>query len=183
MLSGALESPYLLIFLSSSITRYRTTSIAYKHDTNLTFAPPYIKQDGKKNPWEAVVLLPFIDEKRLLASEAQFCPADKLTADERARNAFGNVLTYRFDPTVQETYFSCNPEIGLQDVVKCSSICLESEPEYAPGQSFEPHVIEGTVSPLPGFPSLGVLSIVNVETEFQKVNTFGSESKYVNMYE
>ena len=30
-----------------------------------------IDQDGKKNPWEAVVLLDFIDEKKLLAAEVR----------------------------------------------------------------------------------------------------------------
>jgi 5'-3' exoribonuclease 1 len=81
-----------------------------------------LDQDGKKNPWEAVVILPFIDEKRLLAGEALHCPVSKLTRDERGRNAFGKVMHYQFDPKVNETYLSCNPEIGLPDVVKCNSV-------------------------------------------------------------
>jgi len=137
-----------------------------------------VDQDGKKNPWEAVVLLPFIDEKRLLSAEALHCPAAKITRDELGRNTFGKIMCYRFDPNVNETYLSCNPEIGLPDVVKCSSICIEMEPDYNCGHPFRPEVVEGTLSPIPGYPSLGVLPIINVETDFMGVNVFGTASKY-----
>ena len=50
-----------------------------------------IDQDGKKNPWEAVVLLDFIDERRLMAAEAQHCREELLSTEEKARNTFGKV--------------------------------------------------------------------------------------------
>ena len=43
--------------------------------------------NGKKQSWKAVVLLPFIDEKRLLSAMGTKYPL--LTNDERARNAVG----------------------------------------------------------------------------------------------
>lgn len=43
--------------------------------------------NGKKQSWKAVVLLPFIDEKRLLAAMVTKYPL--LTAEEHARNAVG----------------------------------------------------------------------------------------------
>lgn len=43
--------------------------------------------NGKKQSWKAIVLLPFIDEKRLLAAMATKYPL--LTAEEHARNAMG----------------------------------------------------------------------------------------------
>ena len=43
--------------------------------------------NGKKQSWKAVVLLPFIDEKRLLSAMGTKYPL--LTDDERARNAVG----------------------------------------------------------------------------------------------
>lgn len=43
--------------------------------------------NGKKQSWKAIVLLPFIDEKRLLAAMATKYPL--LTDDERARNELG----------------------------------------------------------------------------------------------
>ena len=170
-----------------------------------------IDQDGKKNPWEAVVLLAFIDERRLVAAEAQHCREELLSSEERLRNTFGKVppaplksplspvasrrpltltldtldtvhhtqvLSYLFDPNANETYFSCNPEIGLPDVPNCQSVMSESYPNLAPGAYFRPELVPGTISPLAGFPTLGTLRMQNVETDFFKINVFGSDSKY-----
>ncbi|RMZ77283.1 hypothetical protein DV737_g4425, partial [Chaetothyriales sp. CBS 132003] len=46
-----------------------------------------LDMNGKKQEWKAVVLLPFIDEKRLIAAMATKYPL--LTDDERKRNEFG----------------------------------------------------------------------------------------------
>ncbi|XP_034254731.1 5'-3' exoribonuclease 1 [Thrips palmi] len=68
------------------------------HDTSpiLEFYPPEFQTDlnGKKQDWEAVVLIPFIDEKRLLA--AMVSCEEKLTVDERNRNRFGPMSQYTF---------------------------------------------------------------------------------------
>ncbi|PNS15301.1 hypothetical protein CAC42_5472 [Sphaceloma murrayae] len=47
-----------------------------------------IDLNGKKFAWQGVALLPFIDEKRLLAAMATKYPL--LSEEEKARNAFGN---------------------------------------------------------------------------------------------
>lgn len=137
-----------------------------------------IDQDGKKNPWEAVVLLDFIDEKKLMAAEALHCPASKLTKTEAARNEFGHVLTYLYDPGMVETYPSCNPEINLPDIPACQSTVSESYPSLAPGCYFKAELVPGTVYPIAGFPSLTILPLQGMKTEAAKVNMFGSESKY-----
>jgi 5'-3' exoribonuclease 1 len=137
-----------------------------------------IDQDGKKNPWEAVVLLDFIDEKQLVAAEQLHCPPAKLTRAERERNAFGNVLTYTFEPGMVEGYPSCNPKIGLPDIPCCQSVVAESYPSLAPGTSFKAELVPGTVYPIAGYPSLTILPLQGMKTEAIKVNMFGSESKY-----
>lgn len=76
--------------------------------------------NGKKADWEAVVLIPFIDEvlamikqkttrnimiffkKKLLAAMEQ-CNLE-LTPEEIKRNSHGPMLIYRFTTTVQEKY-------------------------------------------------------------------------------
>ena len=88
------------------------------------------------------------------------------------------MLSYLFDPNANETYFSCNPEIGLPDVPNCQSVLSESYPNLAPGAYFRPELVPGTISPLAGFPTLGTLRMQNVETDFFKINVFGSDSKY-----
>lgn len=141
-----------------------------------------VDQDGKKNPWEAVVLLPFIDEKDLMSAEKQLCDPGKLAEKEKARNAFGSILLYLHEPTEEGTYLSCNASIGLQDIVHCNSKCINITPNHSPGAPFTPKVIEGTKIPAPGFPSLGVLRVANVQTSSIKLNVFGSESKYKTMH-
>lgn len=142
--------------------------------------PPTFKidQNGKKSPWEAVVLLPFIDERMLVATEIEYCREDLLTREEKARNAVGKVLVHRFDPSVLDTFFSCNPEIGLSDVPRCQTRVVELDPDFNPGTPFKAELIPGTASHIAGFPTLGALTISNVITDSYKINMFGSDSKY-----
>jgi len=57
-----------------------------------------LDMNGKKMDWEAVVKIPFIDEKRLLAAMA---PKNALLSDaEKARNEFGVTLKFTHDPDV-----------------------------------------------------------------------------------
>ncbi|KAK3912768.1 5'-3' exoribonuclease 1 [Frankliniella fusca] len=62
----------------------------------LEYYPPEFQTDlnGKKQDWEAVVLIPFIDEKKLLS--AMVSCEDRLTDDEKKRNKFGPMLEYTF---------------------------------------------------------------------------------------
>ena len=57
-----------------------------------------IDKNGKNASWEAVVLLSFVDEKRLkLAMEPL---NSKLNIEERQRNSFGNDLIYTYNPQI-----------------------------------------------------------------------------------
>lgn len=47
-------------------------------------------QNGKRNPWEAVVVIPFIEEERLLRAIRSINPRTDLTEEERERNKFGS---------------------------------------------------------------------------------------------
>ena len=140
-----------------------------------------IDMNGKRNPWEAVTLLPFIDEVRLLEAEATHCPQEELTSSEKARNRFGTITQCIFNPNETSTYFSCNPEIGLPDITNSQSTFTQNASDLTPGQFFVPEVVKGTISPYPGFPSLSALQIKRVEVEMLKLNIFGSESKYKSM--
>jgi 5'-3' exoribonuclease 1 len=81
--------------------------------------------NGKQQDWEAVVLIPFIDEvctaicsthhlqKRLLAAMAE--RDSRLTAEERRRNTHGPHLLYRFEsaePNTTAAYKSHNAAFG-----------------------------------------------------------------------
>ena len=137
-----------------------------------------VDSDGKKNPWEAVIKLPFIDERILFEAEAEYCSTSKLSMNEQRRNTFGTMSLFLYNPSIVETYFSCNPEIGLPDVTKCQSSVVEIDFSINPGKAFKSELIEGTTCPCAGFPCLGVITFHQVRTEFLKINVFGSESKY-----
>ena len=71
--------------------------------------------NGKLQEWEAVVLIPFIDESRLLEAMEPVVQ-NKLTPDERARNCYGPHLLYEYIPEAQGTYPSSLPD-AFPDIV------------------------------------------------------------------
>ena len=139
-----------------------------------------IDMNGKKNPWEGVNLLPFIDVALLKETIEQFCPPKTITADERARNAFGNVYLYTHDLTAKETIPSFNRVLGFTDISLCNSrVQVLHEPDRI-DIPFKPLLAPGTTIPSPGYPSLNVFPIASVERLKAGLNCFGSQSKYPN---
>jgi len=147
------------------------------------FYPKEFKVDmnGKKNPWEGVNILPFIDINLLKQTLKELCPDKLLTADERRRNSRGKVFCYTYDAAMKERVPSFNRDIGIPDILKCNSrVDLLDEPPIAPTVCFKPILIKGTKIPYPGFPSLNVLPIQSAEIKPIGVNCFGTASKYPN---
>ena len=60
----------------------------------IDYYPPEFENDlnGKQQDWEAVVLIPFIDEKRLLEAMKPLLP--HLKPEEKARNVHGPMKSY-----------------------------------------------------------------------------------------
>lgn len=140
-----------------------------------------VDMNGKKNPWEGVNLLPFIEINRLLDAIKKYCPDEKLTPTELARNVKGTIYCYTYDLTCNETVPSPSKGIGLTDITNCNSR-VSIVPEYeSEGISFKPELMPGTQIPYPGFPSLNVLPIASTELVPIGVNVFGMSSKYPTM--
>ncbi|XP_023388934.1 5'-3' exoribonuclease 1 isoform X2 [Pteropus vampyrus] len=76
----------------------------------IEYYPPDFKTDlnGKQQEWEAVVLIPFIDEKRLL--EAMETCNHSLKTEERKRNQHSECLMCWYDRGTEFTYPSPWPE-------------------------------------------------------------------------
>ncbi|XP_031697608.1 5'-3' exoribonuclease 1-like, partial [Anarrhichthys ocellatus] len=72
--------------------------------------------NGKLQEWEAVVLIPFIDERCLLAAMDPF--NDKMTKEEKARNRHIECAVYSYDPEKDCSYVSNLPEL-FPDIVHC----------------------------------------------------------------
>jgi hypothetical protein len=140
-----------------------------------------VDMNGKKNPWEGVNLLPFIEINLLLDSIKKYAPDDELNDAERGRNRVGEIFCYTFDLTATDTVEAPHKGIGLTDIVKCNSR-VSILPQYdAEGVSFEPKLVAGTQIPYPGFPSLNVLPITDAELTSVGVKCFGFPSKYPTM--
>jgi 5'-3' exoribonuclease 1 len=116
--------------------------------------------DGKRNHWEAVILLKFIDSLRLKEAEKELKCLEQLTPEEAARNKFGSV------------YF--------HHVSKDSTIEGATKIPYsiAPQPPFRSALVNGTMIPYHGFPSLRALPIQNVSMRMLKsTSAFGGRYK------
>jgi 5'-3' exonuclease len=61
-----------------------------------------VEMNGKRWPWEAVVLLPFIISQRLIDAARTLVPDNNLTEEERQRNTNGNAWVIAREDTVAE---------------------------------------------------------------------------------
>ncbi|KAM8839421.1 5'-3' exoribonuclease 1 isoform 4-T4 [Synchiropus picturatus] len=84
----------------------------------IEYYPTDFKTDlnGKQQEWEAVVLIPFIDETCLLAA-MDTCNS-KLTKEEKARNRHTECAVYTYDPEIDFAYDSSLPHL-FPNIVHC----------------------------------------------------------------
>ena len=139
-----------------------------------------LDMNGKKMDWEAVVKIPFIDEKRLLA--AMKTREHLLSDDENARNEFGVSLKFTYAPEIQFIYPSSLPGI-FPDISNCH--CVENTFDLPTMEGLKYHVglMRGVMlgdSALYGFPSLKTLPFVSA-LGFHGVRVFQQESRNESM--
>lgn len=139
-----------------------------------------LDMNGKKMDWEAVVKIPFIDEKRLLDAMR---PRDAwLTEEERARNEFGVTLKFTHAPDLDYTYPSSL--IGIfPDLTHCHCVVNIFELPVLEGLDVYIGLMEGVKlgpAALAGFPSLKTLSHSGT-LGFHGVNIFQQESRNESM--
>ena len=154
------------------------------HSPLASFFPDELKVDfeGKRNDWEGVVLLPFLDE-HLLKQCIASVPASKLTEAQIARNKPGSLVVFRHAPDGTGTVASTLPR-AFPGLHPCKSEAFESTP---PGEFPEnrkcfggtdcllPGVQTGVKRP-PGFPTMHTLASRG-DLKSAGVNVFGTASK------
>uniref|UniRef100_A0A8C4JTB4 5'-3' exoribonuclease 1 n=1 Tax=Dromaius novaehollandiae TaxID=8790 RepID=A0A8C4JTB4_DRONO len=93
----------------------------------IEYYPPDFKTDlnGKQQEWEAVVLIPFIDEKRLL--QAMESCNKCLKEEEKRRNTHSACLMYWYDKDTEFKYMSPWPE-KFPAIERCRSRFYLEEP-------------------------------------------------------
>jgi len=152
------------------------------------FFPSDIRLDanGKRNEWEAVVLLPFVEESVLISTE-RGVDQQKLTEHERKRNTHGDSL--RFKRTVlsgsKTSILVESPFPRFLPSIRNCRASMESVilPAPLPGRrlAFEASVLDGYVSPsaskyFTDHPSLYTSEHKSTHSYCQ-VNLFGMQSK------
>ena len=139
-----------------------------------------LDMNGKKMEWEAVVKIPFIDEKRLLS--AMSTKDAYLTEDEKRRNSFGVTLKYTYSADLDYTYPTPLVDV-FPDLVHCH--CVENIFDLPTMEGLEPYVglVEGAsvgAAALAGFPSLKTLPFTG-SLGFHGVNVFQQDSRNESM--
>lgn len=139
-----------------------------------------LDMNGKKQEWEAVVKIPFIDELRLLSAMATKDPL--LSEDQKQRNSFGVTLKFTYADGVDYTYPSSLPGI-FPDLEHCR--CVENIFELPTMEGLEYHVglVDGVKlreAALAGFPSLHTLPFTG-QHGFHGVTVFQQESRNESM--
>jgi 5'-3' exoribonuclease 1 len=139
-----------------------------------------LDMNGKKQDWEAVVKIPFIEEKRLLAAMAT--KDNLLSDDENHRNSFGASLKFAYSPDLDYIYPSSMPGY-FPDLEHCH--CVENifELPTMDGLDYYVGLIGGVhlgIEALAGFPSLKTLPFT-AQLNFHGVNVFQSDSRNESM--
>ncbi|KXN82677.1 5'-3' exoribonuclease 1, partial [Leucoagaricus sp. SymC.cos] len=148
----------------------------------LDFYPTDFEQDlnGKKQDWEAIVKIPFIDESRLLKAMAS--REHRLTPEERKRNAWGTSTRFIYNPGEPTVYPSSLPGF-FPTIHRCY---CKMEPFDLPtldGLHLVPGLCDGVflgAEALAGFPSLKTLPHTAV-LDFHGVKVHGSASRNKSM--
>ncbi|EWC45022.1 hypothetical protein DRE_06302 [Drechslerella stenobrocha 248] len=140
-----------------------------------------LDMNGKKQDWEAVVKIPFIEEDRLLAAmKTKEC---LLTPDEVSRNDFGTTLKFTFSESADFSYPS-SMEGSFPDLVHCHCITNVFElPTLDGGLNLNQGLCKGVrlgSNALAGFPSLKSLDHTG-QLLFHSVNVFQQDSKNESM--
>lgn len=135
--------------------------------------------NGKKQEWEALVLIPFIDERQLI--DAMSDCNDRLTDSERGRNRHGPMFQYDHCDTDQG---SLAESLGLPMVGHL--FCTETRVDRADVQVAEQDLVLGpcpnaaTDSYFPGFPTMRHLKH-SAYLDMKRIKVFQQPSRNESM--
>jgi 5'-3' exoribonuclease 1 len=144
----------------------------------LDFYPTNFTSDlnGKKQEWEAIVKIPFIQEDRLL--QAMASREHRLSKEERKRNSLGTSLTFTYSATADAVYPSSLPGF-LPDIHHCHCITQPFNLPTLDGLHLVKGLLDGVglgVHAMAGFPSLDTLPHT-AQLLHHSVNVFQQDSR------
>ncbi|KAH3668355.1 hypothetical protein OGAPHI_002109 [Ogataea philodendri] len=138
-----------------------------------------IDMNGKKASWEAVVLLSFVDQNRLIEAMAPY--DSKLSPEEKIRNSFGSDLQFQFNPQIKHLIKSPLPASFNDFESHCTEV--EYHLPSVDGLKFRYGLCEGAKSgreALAGFPSLKTIPL-QYNLEYASVLVFQQPSRAMTL--
>ena len=151
------------------------------------FFPDEIKIDfeGKRNSWEGVVLLPFLNEK-ILKDAIASVPQDKLTDAQNKRNAPGECIIFERDENCTEAVNSTIPKTFAGLFPAKSKMTYEHPPGEFPDDAkclgganpLLPSLKIETIADYPrGYPTFKTVEIVRGDLKHAKCVVFQSATR------
>lgn len=139
-----------------------------------------LDKNGKTADWEAVVLLSFVDESRLIDAMAPYLP--RLSPEEKIRNGVGKDLIYTFSPQVDEVYKS--PLSGIFSDIEHNH-CVEREfvPPHIDESQFRYGLLPDAkvgIDLLAGFPTLRTIPFTS-QLMYNETRVFQQPSRQQSM--
>lgn len=131
-----------------------------------------VDMNGKRWPWEAVVLLPFIDADKLVGYSRRVTD-DLLSAEELERNKEGSVVVLSHASIATTSNSFPNDAVRIEPLET-------TEWSFSPDGSlaFEPRLRPGISVPLPGLPTLRAAPIRSLWRRRLRIDVFGLKSNY-----
>jgi 5'-3' exonuclease/20S proteasome alpha/beta subunit len=141
-----------------------------------------VDMNGKRWPWEAVTLLPFIDSKELLGV-SQTVSDKALSAEELARNRTDHAVVFAHDANTRRSLAAVGEgeRFGAFEECTASIVPFDSTPwnqDTKVNALFKPMLVPGVEVPLSGLPTLRDGSVQSMWRKRIRVNIFGSASRY-----
>lgn len=154
--------------------------ITDEHSPIHDFYPDEVEIDlnGKTASWEAVVLLNFVDENRLLTALKPL--EDKLTPEEKQRNSFGSDIVFIYNPQIDNVYSSPLPGY-FQDLEHDK--CYEETLVLPPKKELKIGLVNGAKkgkSALGGFPTLETIKF-DFKLSLNEIKVFQNPSRSESM--
>ena len=147
------------------LSRFDATNIV-RFNSRTRFYPESFAVDmnGKRWPWEAVTLLPFIDSEKLIKASRTLIDESLLSEEEKDLNKFGSA----------HIFTRVGDEINMEPIEQSQWKNIEKDKDVA----FQPQLNPGTILPNPCFPTLKEAPIRRLNRRKININVFGLRSRY-----
>jgi 5'-3' exonuclease len=123
--------------------------------------------NGKTNAWEAIVLIPFVDENEVLAEEKQlFERGLTLKESDKVRNSTAfEFYAYKYNPNAVRKQLRSTLTNFKDYIQDYSQVSIVREYENVGTKAFEPKILPGVKHPCPGYPSFKYLNVISLEPD------------------